>query len=67
MDSIRWEVFRAAMDDYRLLKLADEKVGRDRVAGLLDAIRSPAQYPRSSDYLAGIGRVAASLVSPKVT
>jgi len=46
IDSIRWEVFAEAMQDYALL----QTVGVERDAKLLAEIRDFANYPQTEDW-----------------
>ncbi|MFO1498198.1 MAG: DUF4091 domain-containing protein [Verrucomicrobiota bacterium] len=47
MDSIRWEVFAEALQDYAILQTA----GLDRQDALLSAIKSYAQFPKNEEWL----------------
>ncbi len=51
VDSIRWETFRSAMNDYRLLEAAAASCGRETVQAWLSRIETTAAWPRSSQYL----------------
>lgn len=55
IDSIRWEVFREALQDLRACELLDSLIGRKQVLGLIeDGLSSPLtfrKYPRDATWL----------------
>ncbi|MHB9069633.1 MAG: DUF4091 domain-containing protein [Sedimentisphaerales bacterium] len=63
IDSLRWEVYRELFDDYRLLCLASQVVGKEQVMKLLTEIRMPDDYPQKADYIRHIRSSAIRLIT----
>ena len=60
MDSVRWEAFRETFDDYRLLTLAERRLGRPAVLRMLKDITGTGRYPQKAEYLRKLRDRAAS-------
>ncbi|OHB52392.1 MAG: hypothetical protein A2Y12_06765 [Planctomycetes bacterium GWF2_42_9] len=59
VDSIRWEVYRELLDDYRLLCLASRIAGQQKIMSLLKDIKAPDKFPQNADY---IRRIRAKII-----
>jgi len=51
VDSIRWEAYRAAVDDYRFVAAAAKKAGNEKALALLGEIAAPGEFPQNADFL----------------
>ena len=62
IDSVRWENYRDAFDDWRLLETAAAKVGKKRVLKLLEEIVDFDDYPQTAEYIRKVRAATARLL-----